>query len=78
MELNPNHPATQTAHDQWHKFVAIMLYRYGNMRITMADVMAMPQDLAVVVQELEDGVHLRLVHMDEAVELAREHGGLPT
>jgi hypothetical protein len=77
MELNPNHPVTQQTHDNWHKYVAIMLHKYGDMRITMADVLAMPDDLAVTVQELEDGVHLCLVSMAEAEELARIHGGRP-
>lgn len=78
MELNPNHPVSQQTHDQWHKFVAIMLYKYGDVVISMADVSAMPDDIAVTVQELDDGIHLRLVSMAEAERLAREHGGRPT
>ncbi|WP_223518241.1 hypothetical protein [Pseudomonas sp. BF-R-21] len=78
MELNPNHPVTQQTHDHWHKFVAIMLYKYGNMTITMADVLAMPDDIAVTVQELEDGIHLCLVSMAEGERLAREQGGRPS
>lgn len=78
MELNPNHPVTQVAHDHWHKYVALILYKYGNIRITMADVLAMPDDLAITVQELEDGIHLSLVSMAEGLELARKQGGLPT
>lgn len=78
MELNPNHPVTQQTHDQWHKFVAIMLNKYGDVTITIKDVQAMPDDAAVTVQELEDGIHLRLVSMAEGERLAREHGGRPT
>lgn len=78
MELNPNHAVTQSTHDQWHKFVAIMLYKYGDVTITIDDVRAMPDDIAVTVQELEDGIHLRLVSMAEGERLAREQGGRPS
>lgn len=78
MELNPNHPVTQQAHDHWHKMVAILLHRYGDVVITLEEVQAMPLDCAVVFQELDDGLHLRIVNMAEAERLAREHGGRPT
>ena len=77
MELNPNHLVTQAAHDNWHKYVAILLNRYGDTVITLDDVRAL-KNTAVTVQEREDGVHLCLVSEAEALELARIHGGRPS
>lgn len=78
-ELNPNHPVTQAVSDQWHKLVALLLRKMGtdHVVITAADLMAMRPGSAIVVQELHDGLHLRLVDSETAEQLAREHGGLP-
>lgn len=78
MELNPNHAATQQLHDHWHKMVAILLHRYGDVVITLEEIHAMPVDVAVVFQELNDGLHLSLIDGPAAMELARREGGLPS
>lgn len=80
MELNPNHPMTRNMHDHWHKFCALLMLKFGkpHVVITMADVMRLGDDCnAVTIQELEDGIHLRLVSMEEGERLARKEGGLP-
>ena len=82
MELNPNHPVTQAMHDQWHVIAAILVIKYGedgdHIVITDEDIKAMQQNSFVVIQELRDGVHLRLVDSETGHRLAREHGGLPS
>lgn len=77
MELNPNHAVTQQLHDHWHKVVAILLHRYGDVVITLDEIAAMPLDAGVVFQELADGLHLRLVNADTAAALANKQGGRP-
>lgn len=80
MELNPNHPVVQQAHDHWHKLCALVMLKLGrpHVVITMADVMKLGDDCnAVTIQELDDGIHLRLVSMEEGNRLARKEGGLP-
>jgi hypothetical protein len=79
MELNPNHPVTQAIHDHWHKICALMMLKLNQKHIviTMADVLAMGDDAnAVTIQELPDGIHIRLVSMEEGEVLARKEGGL--
>jgi len=80
MEMNPNHPATQAMHDQWHKVCAILMAKLGedHVVITMDDVRQLDPETSIVFQELGDGIHLRMVGPEEAERLAREHGGLPT
>ncbi len=79
-ELNPNHPTTQAISDHWHKIAAILLHKLGHtdVCITPADLEAMDQNTCIVIQELDDGLHVRLVDMAEGQRLAREQGGLPT
>lgn len=80
MELNPNHPVSQQMHDHWHKICALLMRKMGrdHIVITMVDLRSFPADSFMVFQELEDGLHLRLVDEAEAVRLARREGGLPT
>ncbi len=80
MELNPNHPMTRTVHDHWHKIAALLMAKFNQSHvvITMADVLAMDDGAnAVTIQELPDGIHIRLVSMEEGERLARKEGGLP-
>jgi len=77
-EINPNHAVTRAVHDQWHKIAALLVQKLGGSAlITSADVMALGMDKAVTVQELSDGIHVRIVSLAEAEKLARQHGGLP-
>lgn len=78
MELNPNHPATQQLSDHWHKIVALLLHRYGDVVITLDEVRTLPQDAGVTFQELDDGLHVRLVSREEGERLATLHGGRPS
>lgn len=79
-EMNPNHPTTQAVHEQWHKIAALIMLKHGDdhVRITMDDLRRIPPDISVTVQELPDGLHIRLVDGATAERLAREHGGRPS
>ena len=79
MELNPHHPTTRKFSDQWHKLLAVMMHKNGvtHVVITAADVeAATATGLNISVQELKDGIHLRLVDDETAIQLARQHGGI--
>ena len=80
MELNPNHPVTQTLHDHWHKIAAIAMRQLGidHLVITSADIESLPEGMFLVAQELRDGLHVRFVAEKTAHQMAIEHGGLPT
>ena len=80
MELNPNHRATQAAHDHWHKIAALLMFKMGkkNVTITTQEInSAFNEQLNISVQfDDEVGILLRLVDDKEAMELARREGGL--
>jgi hypothetical protein len=80
MELNPNHPVTQAAHDHWHKLAAVLMCKFGltHVVITVDDLKQLPDDMFITLQELHDGLHLTFVDEKTAHELARKHGGRPT
>ena len=76
-EINPNHPTTRWVSDHWHKLCALVVQQAGgHVVISMKDLLAM-DGKAITVQELADGLHLRIVSMAEGERLAREHGGMP-
>jgi hypothetical protein len=77
-EVNPNHPVTQAVHDHWHKIAALLVQKLGGSAlITSDDVLALGVDKAVTVQELSDGLHVRIISLSEGEKLAKIHGGLP-
>jgi len=82
MEVNPNHPVTAAVHDHWHKIVALLMHKFelGHVVITGQDLAAFEREYpnhAIMIHDKRDGIHLRMVSMEEADRLAREHGGLP-
>lgn len=78
MELNPNHPATNSIRDHWHKLAAILVNRLpkGQTTITIDEVEKM-DGLAITVKDTPQGIELKIVTMEEGERLAREQGGLP-
>lgn len=77
-ELNPNHPVTKAMHAEWHKLAALAVMKAGgHIVISMEDLESFPLGGAVTVQELDDGIHLRIVDAETAERLARKEGGLP-
>lgn len=78
-ELNPNHPMTRAVGNQWHKLTALLMLKYGtdHVVITEDDIVNMPKDTAITIEERSDGIHLRIVDAETAALLARKEGGLP-
>lgn len=77
-ELNPNHPTTRLVSDHWHKLCALAVQQAGgHVVISMKDLLAM-EGKAITVQELADGLHLRIVSMAEGDCLVKSNGGLPS
>jgi hypothetical protein len=60
MELNPNHPATQAAHDQWHKIAALLVVKLGG-NVTIEDIKALGRSRHHAHQER---LHRSLVRLD--------------
>lgn len=75
MELNPNHPVIKGVHDHWHKVAALILYKLklNEVVITLEDIKAMGEEMAVMIHEKKDGIHVRLLTLEEAERLAKEN-----
>jgi ribosomal protein L19E len=66
-------------HGQWHKLLAIAMVKLGQDHVIIT-----PEDIEkvsaagtnITVQELTDGIHLRIVDDETAMKLARKHGGI--
>lgn len=84
LEINPDHPATIGARDQWHKIVALLMNKLGLREVIISDkeveCFANTAGGSAVVIQFKDGVGiiLRLLDIKEAERLAREEGGLPS
>lgn len=81
-EINPNHPTSAGLRDQWHKLVALLIWKYelGHVVLSPEDLERMFEehpDSVVVAEDRRDGIHLRLVTREEGERLARAAGGLP-
>ena len=70
-----NHGIVQKTHDHWHKIAAILMHKFKTDHevISVEDIEKMPDDQVIVIQELSNGLHLRLMHVDEAMKLAKQH-----
>lgn len=80
VELNPNHKVTASVHDEWHKFAAILMSKFGQdeVEITIEDVEKIRDgERCIVMDNRGDKCVLRLMSMDEGERLARQEGGLP-
>lgn len=79
--LNPNHPVTQMASENWHKLLAVLMLKLGieNIHLTEADVARMGDNQkAILMHAHADSIELKIVSLEEGARLAREHGGLPS
>ena len=81
MKLNPNHEVVKAVDAHWHKLAALIMFKLGvpEVVITTQDIDAMVNANAafITIQELSDGLHLKMGDEVTAHKLAREHGGLP-
>jgi hypothetical protein len=69
---------TRKMSDQWHKVCALLMMKMGKTHvvITAKDIQGM-KAAGITIGEKPDGIHLNLISMKEAEELARMEGGLP-
>jgi hypothetical protein len=79
-EMNPNHPVTQEVRDMWYKIAALLMIKFKQtaVEITPEDVDKLGDNTHAVVADTRGGKFVvRLVGMEEAERLVREHGGEP-
>lgn len=88
-EVNPNHPVTKFARDQWHKICALLMQKMEaehkipglpdyTVEITVGEIDRLNErNLAVVIQERDGRLFIRLMPMKMGEKLARESGGMP-
>lgn len=82
MEINPDHPVTEAMHDMWHKMVGLLMHRMGMkyVIITQKDIEEWARtypDHAIVCHSHADAIELKIVTIEDAEKMAKEHGGLP-
>jgi len=82
MELNPNHPMTSGMREQWHKIVAVMLFKSAgktaSIKIYPGDLERLNQaSVSVAIKEENGYIRIWLVDEKEAKRLAKQEGGLP-
>lgn len=81
-EINPTNPVSVALHDKWHVLLAAVMHKLGKSEVVLTkqdiDSFAAAQHrMNIVAQELHDGLHLKLVDMEEARRLMRENHSLP-
>lgn len=78
VELNPNHPVTQEAHELWHKIAALLVMQEGGSVTIPESVILQLEGKAITIKFVDGvGIELNIVSMAEAEKLARQEGGLP-
>ena len=80
-ELNPNHKATQGAHDHWHKIAVLLMIKMGKTHVVIspAEIDRLGESQKNIAIRFDDikGIELFIVDDAEAARLARKEGGLP-
>jgi hypothetical protein len=78
-EINPEHAVTKTLHDQWHKVVAIMMWKLKIQSFKITPQLlgeleaAFPGDFPAVLAHEHDGVlEISLITMEEAKKLGTQ------
>jgi hypothetical protein len=72
-ELNPEHPVTKKLNDTWHTLCLLIMKQFGKTEviITQKDFHdVIPGESAIVVQEMDDGLHVMIMPMNNAIKLA--------
>lgn len=71
MELNPEHPATQAAHDQWHKIAALLVKKLGGKTvITSEGIAELTSNSVVLTHFKKDSIELEILLMTDAALIA--------
>lgn len=80
-ELNPEHPVTAEVREQWHKFCAFLMMKFGvtTVVINSADIQRFTDSdrCNIVVRMSSDYLTLMLMSDEEAKLLVDKEGGLP-
>ena len=79
-ELNPNHPATVTARDNWHKIAGLLMMHFGATKVTIPPAEIARLDGLNIAIRFDDvkGIEVFILEDREmAKKLARKEGGLP-
>lgn len=82
-ELNPNHPVTNELREQYHKLLAIVMWRFGMDRLVVTSeeierfVTDHPGGINVAFEPKGHNLTIRIVDDEEGARLARREGGLP-
>lgn len=73
-ELNPDHPVTKAARNQWHSIVALMMHKLKITEITFTqkDMDDFPEDLAVALGDHGDHCKVALIPLSEAEEIIKK------
>lgn len=77
-EINPNHPVTHFAREQWPKICALLMDKMGKeaVEITVEDVDRLSQrDMSVVMDTRGGKLFIRFMPRLEGEKLARNEGG---
>lgn len=78
MELNPEHLTTLAMHDLWHKIVAMLMIRMGTKHVVIGqtdiDNLLNNEDSCVICEEKPNGIHLRMMSMEDAKEYVASRG----
>lgn len=82
---NPNHPVTRQLENEWHKFAAILLFKYRDVLPNVVTISSTDLDefersgfQTIVAHAHREMIDLKLVTDAEAEALLRQHGGRPT
>lgn len=76
-ELNPDHPVTKQIHDHWHTLCLMIMRKLGikEVIITEQDFIGVePGTLNISIQELADGMHVRVMSNQEMLAFLEEEG----
>lgn len=83
-ELNPNHPVTNEMRQQWHKLLAITMWKYGVDRLVITSdeidrfIADHPDGVNVTVEPTGKILTVWIVNDEEGRRLAKREGGLPS
>lgn len=82
-ELNPNHPVTRKAHDNWHKVAALIMMKLGinEVVLTLEDINSLgtrPGGTNIAMKDADGVLRIFLCTDEEGQRLARQEGGIPS
>lgn len=88
-EVNPNHPMTKFAREQWHKICALLMQKMEaehkipglpdyEVEITAGEIERLNErNMAVVIHERGERLFIRLMPLAMGEKLAKQAGGMP-